>query len=71
MLLFRSEEHAGHWREAHGFPDARTLSLETGWKLARAWYARKLDPEWRRHTVEEAEALFAELGLAGDFWRLR
>jgi hypothetical protein len=71
MLLFRSEEHAGSWREARGFPDARTLSLETGWKLARAWYGRKLEPDWRRHTVEEAEALFAELGLAGDFWRLR
>jgi len=71
MLLFRSEEHAGRWREARGFPDARTLSLETGWKLARAWYARKLDPGWRRHTVEEAEALFAELGLTGEFWRLR
>lgn len=71
MLLFRSVEHARSWRDARGFPDATTLSLETGWKLAQAWYAGKLDPEWRRHTVEEAEALFAELGLTGDFWRLR
>ena len=71
MLLFRSEEHAGNWREARGFENAKPLSLETGWKLARAWYARKLEPDWRRHTVEEAETLFAELGLTGDFWRLR
>ena len=71
MLLFRSEEHATAWRAARGFPDAKTLALETGWKLARAWYARKLDPDWRRHTLAEAEALFAELGLTGDFWRLR
>ena len=71
MLLFRSEEHAGRWRAAHGFPGARTLSLQTGWDLARAWYTRKLDPDWRRHTLDEAEALFAQLGLAGDFWRLR
>jgi hypothetical protein len=71
MLLFRSEEHARRWREASGFPEARTLSLETGWRLARAWYARKLEPDWRRHTVEEAEALFADLELSGDFWRLR
>lgn len=71
MLLFRSEEHAQNWREERGFPDARPLSLETAWRLARAWYARKLDPDWRRHTVEEAEALFADLGLTGDFWRLR
>jgi hypothetical protein len=71
MLLFRSEEHAGGWREARGFPGATTLSVETGWKLARAWYSHKLEPDWRRHTVEEAEALFAELGLTGEFWRLR
>ena len=71
MLLFRSEEHAGHWRDARGFAGAKTLSLETGWKLARAWYARKLEADWRQHTLDEAEALFAELGLTGDFWRLR
>ncbi len=71
MLLFRSEEHAQSWRDARGFPDATTLSLETGWKLAQAWYGRKLDPDWRRHTVDEAEALFAQLGLRGEFWRLR
>lgn len=71
MLLFRSEEHARSWRDARGFPDARTLSLETAWRLARAWYSRKLEPDWRRHSVEEAEALFADLRLSGDFWRLR
>ena len=71
MLLFRSEEHARSWRDARGFPGATTLSLETGWRLARGWYTRKLEPDWRRHTLEEAEALFADLGLAGDFWRLR
>jgi len=52
-------------------PDATMLSLETGWKLARAWYSRKLESDWRRHTLDEAEALFADLGLSGDFWRLR
>jgi hypothetical protein len=70
MRLFRSEEHARGWREARGLSGAQTLSLETGWKLARAWYGRKLEPDWRRHTAEEAEALFAGLGLTGDFWRL-
>jgi hypothetical protein len=71
MLLFRSEEHARSWRDERRFPGAATLSLETGWKLARAWYSRKLEPEWRRHSLDEAEALFADLGLTGDFWRLR
>jgi hypothetical protein len=27
-------------------------------------------PDWRRRTPEEAEAVFASLGLTGEFWRL-
>jgi hypothetical protein len=71
MLFFRSEEHAARWRESHRPPAWTVLSLEQAARLAHAWYARKLAPDWRRHTVEEAEALFAELGLDPEFWRLR
>lgn len=71
MLLFRSEEHAARWRESHGLPGARTMPLETAWRLAEAWHGHNLDPDWRRHTLEEAEALFIQLGLVGEFWRLR
>ncbi len=46
-------------------------ALETAWRLAEAWHGHKLDPDWRRHTLEEAEALFIQLGLVGEFWRLR
>lgn len=65
MRLFRSEEHA----RREGTP-GDLLSLEQIGRLARAWYARKLEPDWRRHTPEEAEQLFAALGLDPDFWRL-
>lgn len=71
MLLFRDEEHAANWRSERGISQGGTMSLETGWRLARAWYSDKLEPGWRRKTLEEAEAVFAELGLASDFWRLR
>jgi hypothetical protein len=30
-----------------------------------------MTPDWRRRSAAEAEALFAELGLTGDFWRLQ
>ena len=40
------------------------------WELARIWYADRLLPEWRRRTAEEAEAVFASLGLTEDFWHL-
>lgn len=71
MLLFRSEGHARRWADAKGPPASAILTLDQAARLAHAWYANKLAPEWRRHTVEEAEALFARLGLDREFWRLR
>jgi hypothetical protein len=71
MLAFRSEAHVDRWLEQRGLERGAILSLEQLWRLGDAWYADRLDRDWRRRTPEEAEALFAELGLTGDFWRLR
>ena len=72
MLFFRSEEHVTKWCKAWHFRRGGTLSLETGWKLAHAWYsADRRDKNWRRRTVDEAAALFAQLGLTTSFWSLR
>jgi hypothetical protein len=71
MLLFRSEEHVRRWYENRGMKTGTTLTLEQQWELARRWYADRLSPEWRRRTPEEAEALFAEVGLTGQFWRFQ
>lgn len=72
MLIFRSEEHVEKWCADWNMPRGATMSLETCFKLARAWYGPdRREPQWRRRTVEEAEALLAELGLTSPFWRLR
>lgn len=72
MLIFRSEEHVDKWLHDWNLPRGAILSLEQCWQLAEAWYTPdRRDPEWRRKTVDEAEALFADLGLQGPFWRLR
>ena len=68
MRFFRSEEHARRSQQG-GVSDL--LTLEQAARLARAWYAKKLTPGWRRHTPEEAAALFSDLGFDQDFWRLR
>ena len=67
MRFFRSEEHA---RKTPG-TDIDLLTLDQAARLAHAWYREKLQPGWRRHTPDEAEALFAELGFDRSFWRLR
>ncbi len=71
MLLFRAEEHIDRWCRARDLQRGATLTPHQGWQLAYGWYKDKLKPEWRRQTLEEAEALLAEVGLTGAFWNLR
>ncbi len=70
MLAFRSEAHVDRWCEQRGLERGAVFSLDTCWRLARAWYEQRLAPGWRRRTPEEAQALFDELGLTGSFWAL-
>lgn len=71
MLLFRAEEHIDRWCDTRDIARGATLTPLQGWQLAHGWYKDKLDPDWRRHTVDEAETLLATVGLEGSFWNLR
>ena len=56
------------WSQPHG----AVISLDQVWGLARNWYGSDpRDPEWRRKTLDEAQAVFASLGLTEPFWSLR
>jgi len=46
------------------------MSLDQCWKLARAWYPKRLKPGWRRKSAEEMQAVFDGVGLEGEFWRV-
>jgi len=37
---------------------------------SQRWYGNRFGPDFRRPTREEAQAIFASVGLTGDFWRL-
>lgn len=71
MLAFRSEEHVDRWRELQCLAKGAVFTPGQLWRLAHAWYSNRLDPDWSRRTPEEAEAVLAEIGLEGEFWRLR
>lgn len=71
MLLFRDEEHVDRWCEARELARGALVSPEQAWRLAHGWYGEKLKPDWRRHTVDEAESLLGSIGLTGAFWSLR
>jgi len=70
MLLFRSEEHVRAWCAVWNQPWGGVLTPEQGWGLAKAWYGTdRRDPNWRRKTADEAQEIFAELGLTSPFWK--
>jgi hypothetical protein len=71
MLLFRSEEHMDKWCGDWRLKRGAVLTLGLCWRLAEAWYsADRRDPNWRRRTPDEAQALFNELGLTSSFWKI-
>lgn len=44
------------------------VSISQLWKLASTWYSTRLQPDSRRPQPDEMRAIFAGLGLTGDFW---
>jgi hypothetical protein len=70
MLLFRSERHVARWCDQWQRTAGGTMDLGQAWDLARAWYGSRLDPAFRPFTREEAQAVFARVGLTGPFWEL-
>jgi hypothetical protein len=71
MLLFRDEGHVDRWCEARDLTRGASITPEQAWRLAYGWYKDKVKPEWRRQTVDEAEALLRSIGLTDAFWTLR
>ena len=70
MQLFRSEEHVRTWSKATGIPVGAIFPLDALWTLASLWFHDRLSPAWRRRSMDEAHANFAQAGLTGPFWRL-
>jgi hypothetical protein len=68
MLFFRSEEMVREWCTAHGYPLRPRVNMYQLWTLATTWYAARLQENSRRPQPEEMRAIFAGLGLEGDFW---
>jgi len=68
MNLFRSEAHIARW--LGGREPGATIPVEKLVELGLAWYADRLDRDWRPHTRDENQAILDRLDLVGDFWRL-
>ncbi len=69
MLLFRSEEDVDAWCAATDEPRGEAIPLTQVWDLSRAWYGDRMSPDFRGRIAEQAEAIFASVGLISPFWR--
>jgi hypothetical protein len=68
MLFFRSEDRVREWCGAHGHPVRPRVRMDQLWALATTWYSTRLEEHSRRPKPEEMRAIFAGIGLDGDFW---
>lgn len=68
MLFFRSGDMARQWCAARRLPVGPLVRMDQLWGLATTWYSTRLEPQARRPQPDEMIAIFAGLGLVGDFW---
>ncbi|MEU3299159.1 organomercurial lyase [Streptomyces sp. NPDC006678] len=68
--LFCSTRCVDDWLERTGASRGYVMDVTTLWRLARGWYAGRLDRGYRRRDPSSAAAYFAQAGLGGPFWGL-
>lgn len=68
MHVFEDETAAKSWCRRHGFAYGEILPLDKVWQLAKLWYGRHLDRDWKKWSLKEAGEIFEKAGLTGDFW---
>ncbi|HKJ27978.1 MAG TPA: hypothetical protein VJ965_10090 [Anaerolineales bacterium] len=47
------------------------ISIETCWELAQRWYTGRAARDWQRPDADATQHLFTDLGLTGEFWKVR
>ncbi len=68
-MLFRSDEEIESWLQRKCQKRGAILSLQRVWELAKRWYVDRMSPAFRGRTTDEAQAIFRQLDLTGEFWR--
>ena len=70
LLPFKSEQQIDTWSARHGLPRGMAVPIEQAGALARAWYGKHANSDYRKWTPAEARKIFADVGLTGEFWDL-
>ncbi|RJL33092.1 organomercurial lyase [Bailinhaonella thermotolerans] len=68
--LFCGEACVDEWLARTGNDRGYVMDVSTLWRLARGWYAGRLDRGYRRREPTQAAEYLREAGLRGRFWGL-
>jgi hypothetical protein len=68
--MFCRESCVDAWLARTSQERGYVMDLTTLWRLAKDWYAGRLDPGYARRDPAEAAAYFRKVGLEGPFWGL-
>jgi len=66
--LFCNERCVDAWLATTGHAKGYVMDLTTLWRLARGWYAGRLDRGYTRRDPLSAAEYFEDVGLSGPFW---
>ena len=68
--LFCGEACVATWLVRTGHERGYVMDLATLWRLARGWYAGRLERGYQRREPSQARDYFRSVGLSGPFWGL-
>ena len=70
IRTFCSQAHAVAFAGRVGQDLGELVPIRQLWQLAGPWYGDRLAPDYAPRPREVAQALLADAGFTGDFWRL-
>jgi hypothetical protein len=70
VLPFRSEGDIDAWSRRHAIPKGAVVPIVQVAELARLWYGKHADRDWKKWSVAQAREIFEQVGLTGPFWDL-
>jgi hypothetical protein len=70
VLPFHSEPDVDAWSRRHGISKGAVVPIAKVAELARIWYGKHADPDWKKWSIAQARELFSRVGLTDKFWSL-
>jgi hypothetical protein len=70
VLPFRNERDVDAWCGRHAIPKGTLVPIAKVAELARLWYGKHAEPDWKKWSIAQAREIFKRVGLTGPFWAL-